>query len=313
MQIIIAMGGLGQRFLAKGYRDPKPLITVDGKPMIEHVINLFPGENNFLFVCNNRHLKETKMVQILKKAVPNGKIFGIDYQKNGPVWGISKALSLVDDKKEVIVNYCDFGTYWDYQDFLNHTRSRNADGAVVAYKNFHPHMLGTNNYAFMRDNKQWLLEIKEKEPFTDDRMNEYASNGTYYFKKGNYIKKYFKQLMEERIQVNGEYYVSLIYNLLVRDKLKVSIYEIQHMLQWGTPEDLKEYQQWSDYFKNLVGSGKKKAKTLPSHDPRIYQYWQSFFHKCSWHPYSLYSDPSISSEKVKLYDKKCRHFKQPNR
>ena len=84
------------------------------------------------------------------------------------------------------------------------------DGAVVAYKGFHPHMLGTTNYAFMRDRDQWMLEIREKKPFTDNRMNEYASNGTYYFRKGSYVKEYFPKLMSQDINVEGEFYVSMV-------------------------------------------------------------------------------------------------------
>ena len=86
-----------------------------------------------------------------------------------------------------------------------------------------------------------MLEIKEKEPFTANRMQEYASMGTYYFKKGAFVKKYFLELMDKEIDLKGEYYVSLVYNLLVEDTLKVSIYDVQHMLQWGTPEDVEEY------------------------------------------------------------------------
>ena len=121
-------------------------------------------------------------------------------------------------------------------------------------------MLGSTNYAFMRDDKQWMLEIKEKEPFTNNRMQEYASNGTYYFKKGSYVKKYFKELINRDINLKGEYYVSLIYNLLVEDGLKVSIYNIQHMLQWGTPQDVEEYNTWSKYFKNAI---EEKPKPKP--------------------------------------------------
>ena len=39
VQIIIPMSGLGIRFKNAGYNEPKPLIMVDGKPIIEHVIN----------------------------------------------------------------------------------------------------------------------------------------------------------------------------------------------------------------------------------------------------------------------------------
>lgn len=246
------MTGIGQRFLDKGYKTPKPLIEVDGKPIIEHVVNLFPNETDFIFICNSTHLKETNLANVLMEIAPNGEIIEIPPHKSGPVFAVYQIKDLIDDDEEVIVNYCDFGTYWDYNDFLKHTRERNADGAIPSYKGFHPHMLGKINYAFMRDDKQWMLEIREKQPFTSNRMNEYASNGTYYFKKGSYIKKYFKQLMDEDINLNREYYVSMVYNLLVQDGLKVSIYEIQHMQQWGTPIELEEYNEWSEYFKSLT-------------------------------------------------------------
>ena len=251
------MSGIGKRFIDAGYEDPKPLIIVDGKTIIEHVCNLFPEEEKFTFICNAKHLEETNMLEVLKKIRPKGNIVKIPNHKKGPVYAVSLIIDLIEEEEEVIVNYCDFGTYWDYNDFLNHTRNRNADGAIPAYRGYHPHMLGSTNYAFMREEKQWMLEIKEKEPFTENRLEEYASNGTYYFKKGKYVKKYFKELIEKNINLNNEYYVSLVYNLLLEDDLNISIYKIQHMLQWGTPLDLEEYNSWSNYFKNAVNLKEK--------------------------------------------------------
>jgi len=251
------MSGTGQRFIKAGYKAPKPLIKADGMPIIEHVVALFPGEDDFIFICNSDHLRDTDMREVLTRIAPKGKIVEIPPHKKGPVYAVSQVFDNIRDDEEVIVNYCDFSKYWDYQDFLKHTRNRDADGAIPAYRGFHPHMLGTTNYAFMRDERQWMVEIREKQPFTDDRISEYASDGTYYFKKGSFVKKYFKALMDEDINVGGEYYVSLVYNLLKRDGLSVSIYEIQHMLQWGTPRDLEEYQRWSDYFRGILSPAKK--------------------------------------------------------
>ena len=257
MHIIIPMSGIGNRFIEAGYKEPKPLIVVDGKPIIEHVCDLFPTETKFTFICNAKHLAETNMREVLLSIKANANVVEIPNHKLGPVYAVHLVEDLIEDDEEVIVNYCDFGTYWDYEDFLKHTRDRDADGAIPSYKGFHPHMLGSTNYAFMRDEKQWMLEIKEKEPFTDNRMNEYASNGTYYFKKGSYVKKYFKELMDKDINLKGEFYVSLIYNLLVQDGLKVSIYNIQHMLQWGTPQDVEEYNTWSKYFRDAIEEKEK--------------------------------------------------------
>lgn len=90
-------------------------------------------------------------------------------------------------------------------------------------------------------------------------MSEFASTGTYYFKKGSYVKKYFKQLIDEDLNINGEYYVSLVHNLLIRDQLINLVYEIPHMLQWGTPFDLNVYTSWSNYYRKAL-KGQKEVK-----------------------------------------------------
>ena len=258
VQIVIPMSGLGQRFIDAGYKVPKPLIEVDGKPIIEHVVNLFPGSTTIKFICNDKHLCDTDihLCDILHKVCPGGKIYEVPVEgREGPVHAVSLIFDEIAHDKEVIVSYCDYGTDWDYNDFLRDTRSRGADGAVACYRGFHPHMLGADNYAFLKETEigsRFMSSIQEKRPFTNDRMNEYASNGTYYFKTGAIMKTYFKKIMDLGMKVKNEYYVSMVYNLLVADGLLVNIYEIDHMLQWGTPYDLEIYNDWSRYFRNII-------------------------------------------------------------
>jgi NDP-sugar pyrophosphorylase family protein len=251
-QIIIPMSGMGKRFIDSGYVNPKPLIIVDNLPIIEHVVNLFNRPDDVIFICNQKHIDETNILQTLKNISPNCKIFTVPNEnRKGPVDAVYKIFDSIDDNRDVIVSYCDYGTVWDYNQFLDDVRIKNSDGAMACYKGFHPHMLGGDNYAFCKEKNMFLEQIKEKESFTKNKMNEYASNGTYYFKSGKLLKKYFKILIDLDININGEYYVSLVYNLLIKDGLKVSIFEIQKMLQWGTPYDLEIYKSWSNFFKKI--------------------------------------------------------------
>ncbi len=249
MHIVIPMSGTGQRFVEAGYTTPKPFIEIDGMPIIEHVMNLFPGENKFTFICSQALLDTTNATEILRRIAPQGEVVAIAPHKKGPVFAVAQVFDKIDDDEEVIVNYCDFSIWWSYQKILEEIREAKADGAVMSYKGFHPHMLGSTHYAFIRNDGPWLLEIREKQPFTDKRMEEYASCGMYYFRTGAIVKRYFQQTMDLGIEVNGEFYASVVYNLLVRDGLKVYVPEIEHMLQWGTPEDVEQYTGWSDIFR----------------------------------------------------------------
>ena len=270
VQVIIPMSGIGKRFIDAGYKEPKPLIEVDGKPIIEHVIELFPGESDFTFICNDKHLRETNMYSVLQNICPTSKIHDVSVEnRQGPVHAVSLIYDNIDDDKEVIISYCDYGTSWNYDNFLLDTRNRNADGAIACYKGFHPHMLGKDNYAFLREKEEgsrFMDAIQEKQPFTNNRMNEYASNGTYYFKSGSIMKKYFSKLINNGIKVNNEYYVSMVYNLLVNDGLSVNIFEIDNMLQWGTPYDLENYKDWSKYFSNII---KEQPSFIDKHDTTL--------------------------------------------
>ena len=261
MKIIIPMSGIGKRFIDAGYNEPKPLIIVEGKPIIEHIVNLFSSEDDFVFICNDLHLRETNMKEILLSIVPNCKIYEVPVDnRRGPVDAVMQVSEkeINDNDKDIIISYCDYGTEWNYLKFKNEIKKFNLDGCIACYKGFHPHMLNGDNYAFVKEDDKNFLEIQEKKSYTDNKMNEYASNGTYYFKSGSIIKKYFQELIDKNIEINGEFYVSMVYNLMKHDNLKIRVFEITKMLQWGTPKDLEEYLNWSNYFLNRIPNFNKK-------------------------------------------------------
>jgi NDP-sugar pyrophosphorylase family protein len=253
MQIIIPMSGFGERFRNAGYTIPKPLIEVEGKPMVAHVIDMFPGETDFIFICNQTHLDEPsyRMEEVLKEYCPSGRIVGIPPHKLGPINAVRQVEHLLDPTKPVLVNYCDFACYWDWDHFKFYVKQTGCVGAIPAYKGFHPHSLGSTNYAYMLEVDGWVEDIQEKQPYTTNRMDEYASSGTYYFSSAQIMGDAFQKALDQNLNIGGEYYVSLAYRSLFEKKMPVAVYPIQHFMQWGTPEDLREYNYWSKAFRSL--------------------------------------------------------------
>lgn len=248
------MSGFGERFRRAGYSLPKPLIPIDGKPIIAHVIDMFPGETDFLFICNQDHLDNPDYAvrATLERYCPTGRVVGIPSHKLGPVHAVRLVEHLIRDDSPVVVNYCDFTCYWDWPQFVRFTSETGCAGAIPAYKGFHPHTLGSTNYAYMREQDGWVLDIQEKQPYTQNRMEEFASSGTYYFRNGALMKRAFKETVDLQLHVNGEYYVSLAYRPLLAQSMPVAVYALQHFMQWGTPQDVAEYNGWSRAFRTLA-------------------------------------------------------------
>ncbi len=250
MKILIPMAGAGRRFLEAGYKTPKPLIEVDGLPVVEHIVANFSPQDDFVFGVNEEHVKNFPVRETLSRLSPRGTIVPMPYQKAGPIGVVRNLLGHVQDEEPVIVNYCDFSWVWDYADFLRQVRESGCDGAIVCYRGFHPHLAGPNLYATLAAEGPWMREIREKHTWNGDKTKDWTSSGTYYFKRGSDVKKYFQKI-EERPEwkIKGEFYVSQIFQLMKEDGLKIFIYEIPTMLQWGTPQDLEEYVFWSNTFR----------------------------------------------------------------
>lgn len=256
MQIVIPMTGYGSRFVAAGYKELKPFIKVEGKPILQWIVEgIYPGEENFIFVCRKEHLDTIDgMAETLHRIAPKGKIYAIDsWVKKGPVYDVLRASEVIDDEEPAIINYCDFYMSWDWNAFKKKLKERDPDGCVPCYTGFHPHLMVKKNYyaSCLTDTEDNLIKIREKFSFEKDKTKAKHSPGNYYFKNGAFLKKYCQALVDSGEELNGEYYASMVYNFMVRDGLKVWVpTDIDYFCQWGTPEDMKESVYWIDLMRN---------------------------------------------------------------
>lgn len=272
MKIIIPMAGTGDRFVKAGYTDPKPLISVNNKMIIEYICDMFDkNDDEIIFICNDIHLKTTNMRNILETLVPNCKIFSIPNHKKGPVFTIIDAniYDYIKDDEEVIVCYCDNPYLWDYNNFKKWVKSNNSDGCILSHRGFHPHRLSPTFMAHIKEYNLLVSEIKEKEPYTNNPMGEHASTGTYYFRKGSYIKKYLQQLIDLDINYKGEFYITLVFNLLIKDRLNVHCYPTDFATVFGTPEEVENFEAWQTI---LNSTQIKNEQDLV----KCYNYWKEY-------------------------------------
>lgn len=230
MNIIIPMAGSGKRFLKAGYKNPKPLIDVNGKPMIERVIeNLTPKrrEHKFFFVVQADHFTE-ELRQILMRT-KNYEIILLSSYTEGATESALKAM--IDQKKPVLLASCDQLIDWKVDDFLDSVHG--LDGALVTYKTDAP------NHSFCRCENGKVVEVAEKEVISDQ-----GNIGIYYFGNGLNFLNASKLMIYANDRFNGEFYNSKIYNHMIQmGNDNIENYEINpataHVI--GTPESLNDY------------------------------------------------------------------------
>lgn len=266
------MAGNSERFISAGY-PIKQFVKAGNKNVMEHAMDMFPNQKDedFIILINSNVLSEYPIESFLLDLKPKSRIRAIPTNSLGPVYSISNIFDEIPDDEEIVISYTDLAQTWDFNDFLNFCRSTNSDGCIVTHFGFHPHKFYNKSFAFLKTKNEVVLEVQEKKPFTEASDVEPASNGIYYFKTGGLLKKYFKRLMKEKIQVNGEYYVTLPYNLMIEDGLKVTHYDKSKYVCLGTPKDIECFNGWFD----ILNHNNLNEKTVVE----AFNFWKNFFDK----------------------------------
>jgi len=78
MNVIIPMAGRGKRFEDAGYSFPKPLIDVNGKPMIQIIIENLNLTAKHIFICQEEHVQKFAIHDLMNLLKPNSKIMSIN-------------------------------------------------------------------------------------------------------------------------------------------------------------------------------------------------------------------------------------------
>jgi NDP-sugar pyrophosphorylase family protein len=249
LKIVVTAAGQSKRFFEFGYSEPKFMLNIYGSTMLEMVLDMFNPNDSFLIVTTHQFKEEFgNYFNLLKNHSRSVEVIGIDEHSLGPVETVfNESVKNWIDNDEFIVSYCDFFLNWDYSSFLRHIENSKVDGCVVSFKGLQPASRGHTMFAYLRTAGEYVLEVREKASFTDDRANEYASAGIYYFRSFSTFESAVKK-SNTYFASFAEKYVSLVYNGMLDLKFVVSHFPAMQFVCLGTPQDYEEFAYWETYF-----------------------------------------------------------------
>lgn len=237
LNVLIPMAGAGSRFSQKGFTFPKPLIEVNGKPMIELVVKNINIEANYIFIVQQEHYVKYNLKYLLNLIAPNCKIIQVNDITQGAACTTLLAEEFINTDMPLVIANSDQYIKWNSNECMYAFSADDIDGGIITFKSHHP------KWSYVKlGNEGFVSQVAEKCVISED-----ATVGIYYWKKGSDYVKYAKQMIEKDIRVNNEFYVCPVYNEAILDQKKIRIKSITEMWGLGTPEDL-------DYFlKNYTG------------------------------------------------------------
>ena len=237
MKILIPMAGEGSRFAKEGYQFPKPLIDVNGKPMIQRVIENLDFDAEYIFLVRKSHLEKYEGLKNSLFQITNlkTKIIEVDALTEGAACTALLAKEYIDNDEDLLIANSDQIIQYEQNNFNMLKNLTNVDSMVFCFNAVHP------KWSFVKINSRgFATEVAEKNP-----ISNIATCGIYWYRKGSDYVKYAEQMISKNIRVNNEFYIAPVYNELMQNNKTLIPFYVHKMWGIGTPEDLNIYLQKS--------------------------------------------------------------------
>lgn len=218
--VVIPMAGKGQRFKDAGFFVPKPLIPIGGKPMIERVVDNFKPNADHHFILVTRNDIEPKV---------NAVLHALHHETEGTVKTMFEVEHMIGrDDPMMLVNCDQLIPGFEPDDFM----SKAADCSVVTTTNDSP------KHSYVKEENGLITEVAEKQVISNQ-----AVAGIYFYRKAKYFFDHAHAMVDKDIRVNGEFYVSPVFNEIIQAGLTVNTYNVDNWEPVGTPEELLAFQK----------------------------------------------------------------------
>jgi len=237
---LIPMAGAGQRFVDLGYYTPKPLIEVDGKPMVVQAANSLPVADYWIFICRKEHIVKFEIDKQLKEYFPNSDIISIDYLTEGQASTCLLARELLLPDDQLNIGSCDNAMKYNSEDLGKGINQ--SDALIWTFRNNSAVLQNPKAYGWVElDKTGTALQVSCKEPISDNPLVDHAVIGAFSFKRAEIFIQCVESIIFKNRRINNEFYLDVAIDECIVLGHVVRPFEVEEYICWGTPQDLDKY------------------------------------------------------------------------
>ena len=232
IHLVMPMAGRGSRFSAKGYKEPKPLLQIYGRPFFywsTQSVRKFAELASLDFVVLEEHVKNFHIDAGIRKYFPGARIHVLPQVTEGAVITALRGCEDIGDSLPVVFNDCDhLFKSSRFNDFCKSGCRSDIHGILLTFASNEP------RYSFVgKDESDNVVRTAEKKAISSE-----AICGCYYFSSRDVFERESQKYLKNCEY--SEYFMSGVYNSMIADGMTVRSIPTDFHVPFGTPDELNQ-------------------------------------------------------------------------
>ena len=235
---LVPLAGAGQRFVDAGYVTPKPLIKINGVPMVVKAAKSLPNADRWIFICREEHIKNYGIDKELKYYFPNADIIPIVHLTEGQASTCILAKKLLHKDDLLTIGACDNAMQYNLDSF--ESKINKADALIWTFRKNRAVLDNPSAYGWVEiDVNEKAMSVSCKKPISNRPFNDHAIIGSFSFSRAEFFIECVEKMISENRRINNEFYMDIALDELIKLGFDVGLMEVINYTCWGTPKDLE--------------------------------------------------------------------------
>ena len=204
LKVVVPLAGRSDLFIKSGYPYPKPLIEINGKPMIQWVIDQVKSLNTpyqLVFIVKEEDARCFHIDNTLRLIDNNCAIIKLKGNTKGALCSVLMSIDIINDDDSILILNGDQIIDVNFSEIHDFWQEMKSDVGIVTFQSVHPRW----SYALLDNNK--VIQTAEKNP-----ISNHAIAGYYYFQNSRLFFDCAFQTILNDVQKDGLYYISSVIN-----------------------------------------------------------------------------------------------------
>jgi hypothetical protein len=217
--------------------------------MVQRSLDTFPPAQTWIAACRSEHLQRSPLEPVLTGNGHRVQILPIDRPTEGQACTCLLARPWLDPAAPLLIAPCDAALIYDQAHYASLTANPEVDCLVWTFRNHphanrHPHQYGWVEAAPGGN----IRRISCKLPLNNDVRRDPGIIGAFWFRQARFFLEAADALIAQNRRVNHEFYVDSAIEVLLEQGRRAKLFDVQHYICFGTPDDVRSYEYWAAYF-----------------------------------------------------------------